>query len=333
MKDFTQIMQSLRQGDYRPVYFLQGEEPFFIQQIADYIAQHALSEAEKGFNQSILYGNDLDVATLVDTARRLPMMAERQVVIVREAQAIRDVANKLENYFTQPVPSTILVLQYMGKKIRANSKSAKAIKKNGVLFTANKLKDYELPGWIENLVNSRGTSISSKASALLASHLGNDLSRIVHSLEKLEAHGQNRKITPEAIEEYIGISKEFNVFEFRNALLAKDAAKAFRIAAYFSANPKACPFPLLMFNMYDVFSKLLWVAYHPGASDKEIAGALRVHPFFVKDYKTALRVYSIDQMKEAIRILHEVDLMFKGVGTAPQKEGALIQEMTVKLMS
>lgn len=332
MSTYQQIMQSLKKGQWQPIYFLQGEEPYYIQQISDYIGQHALTEAEQSFNQSVLYGRDLDIQTLLDNLRRLPMMSSHQVVILREAQAMRDFANKMEAYWSNPVPSTIFVVQFMGKKIRGNSKAANAIKKNGVLFTADKVRDYKLVDWIQQHISTQGKQIEPKAALLLAEYLGNDLSQIVHSLEKLEVNEVGDHITAVDIEKYVGISKDYNIFELNNALMERQRTKAFTIIRYFGANPKACPFPVLMGGLYGLFSRLLILHGLPTHDKKAIASKLRVNPYFVNDYLRARQQYSVPQLRQVMRVLSEFDLKFKGVGSVERKDAALMQEMVAKIL-
>lgn len=332
MSTFPQIMQSLKAGQWKPVYFLQGEEPYYIQQISDYIALHALPEAEQSFNQSVLYGRDLDIQTLLDNLRRLPMMSSYQVVILREAQTIRDFANKMEKYWANPVPTTIFVVQYMGKKIRGNSKAANAIKKHGVLFTSEKIRDYKLVDWIQQHISEQGKRMEPKAAHLLAEYLGNDLSQIVHSLEKLEVNEVGDNVTAADIEKYVGISKDYNVFELNNALMDRDKSKAFRIIRYFSANPKACPMPVLLGSLYGLFSRILLMHGMTTSDNGAIASKLKVSPYFVKDYFRAKQNYSVPQLRRIVAILSDFDLRFKGVNSVERKEGSMMQELIAKIL-
>lgn len=332
MSTYAQIMQSLKAGKWQSIYFLQGDEPYYIQQISDYIAQHALPEAERSFNQSIVYGKDMDVQTLMDNLRRLPMMSSHQVIVLREAQAMRDFVNKMERYWSQPVPTTILVVQYMGKKIRANSKAANAIKKNGVLFTADRIRDYKMVDWINTYISEHGKQIEPKASLLLAEYLGNDLSQIIHSLEKLEVNEVGDSISAADIERYVGISKDYNVFELNNALLSKDSSKAFRIIRYFGANPKACPFPVLMGSLYGLFARLLLLHGLRETDRNVLGGKLKISPFFVNDYLRAKQHYPVSDLRRIVGILSDFDLRFKGVNSVDRNEGSMMQELIAKIL-
>lgn len=333
MSTYAQVMKTLEAGDWRPVYFLQGEEPYYIQQISQYIATHALTEAERSFNQSVFYGRDVDVQSLLDSLRRLPMMASHQVVILREAQAMRDFAKKMEPYFLKPVPTTIFVVQYMGKKLRSNAKALKSITQHkGIVFTSDKIRDYKLVDWIQSYAQSQGKKLDHKAAHLLAEYLGTDLSQIVHSLEKLQVNDVGNIITAADIETYVGISKDYNVFELSNALLAKDSDKAFRIVDYFAANPKGCPFPVLLGSLYGLFSRLLLMHGLPTNDQGTLVAKLKISPFFVKDYLHARQAYPVSELRRIVGVLSEFDLRFKGVNNVDNNEGRLMQEMIAKIV-
>lgn len=339
------IIADLQNGHYKPVYFLQGEEPFYIDRISDYIANHALTEDEQSFNQSVLYGLDTDVATIVSEAKRFPMMAERQVVIIKEAQRVRnlvpsgeDAKSELLAYLENPQPSTVLVLCHKYKKIDARKKIGKAIKKavekNGVFYTSDKVKDWTLPTWISDHVQALGFHIDPRTATILAEYLGNDLGKIDNELGKLfidlKPDGQ---ITPDLIEKNIGISKDFNVFELQNAFLKFDVEKANRIIIHFSKNLKDHPIQMLLPTLHGFFYKMILLQYlQRRGRANEAAKVLRVSPYFLKDYQLGVRNYSEKKLKRIIGYLHEADIKSKGIGNVSTGAGDLMKELVFKIM-
>lgn len=339
------IISDLQSGNYKPVYFLQGEEPFYIDRISDYIANHALSEEEKSFNQSILYGLDTDIATVVSEAKRFPMMAEKQVVIVKEAQRIRnlipsgeDAKSELLSYLENPQPSTVLVFCHKYKKIDARKKVGKAIKaaveKNGVFYTSDKVKDWTLSTWISDHVQALGYRIDPRTSTILAEYLGNDLSKIDNELGKLfidlKSGGQ---ITLDLIEKNIGISKDFNVFELQNAMLKLNVQKANRIIIHFSKNLKDHPIQMLVATLHGFFYKIILLQYlQRRGRANEAAKVLRVNPYFIKDYQLGARNYSEKKLRRIIGYLRDADLKSKGIGNVSTDAGDLMKELVFKIM-
>jgi DNA polymerase III subunit delta len=328
---FEAIMSSLKNKEWKPLYFLEGDEPYFIQKISACIEENALTDAEKSFNQTMLYGADSNFNQVNDNIRRFPMMAEKQVVILKEAQRLKDF-KKLENYFLNPVPTTIFVVHYNGKKIDKRTKLAKALQKQ-VYFTSDKIREYQLAPWLNQFVESNGFSIDTKSVELLIEHLGNDLQKIENSLEKLYLNKSKEKtITVDDIEKYIGISKDYNIFELNNAMLKGDVLKANQIIRYFHANPKAGPLPMLFGALYNLFERLLLLQQSDSHDKNYLAGFLGVNAFFVKDYLAAARLYDYDKTKEIIGILSEYDIKSKGVNAATMTPLAIMEEMIFKIM-
>lgn len=330
---FPEAIQQLKQKKYAPIYFFHGEEAFFIDELTKEIEQNALPEEMKSFNQTVIYGKDIqdNLGKLVDAAMRLPMMAERQVVIVKEAQNLKG-WDTLLPYLKQPTKSTILVFAHKNKKIDGRSAFAKALKKNAVVVESSKYRDYQVPAWVADYVNARGYQIDNKAVHLLVEFLGTDLAKISNELEKLLLVLKTERITPNEIEENIGISKDYNVFELQNAFLAKDAPKVFRILNYFEQNPKAGHIVLLISMIYSMFAKLYMCSLMQTQSDSEIAKATKINPYFLKSYKAALRLYNVRAIRRNLKLLSTYDLRSKGVGNVGVSSAELMKELSFKLM-
>lgn len=330
---FEQIIKDLRKKSYYPIYFLQGEEAFFIDKIADYIEGKVLTASEKSFNQTILYGKDTDIPTIMNNARRYPMMAPYQVVIVKEAQQLRDI-NKILSYVEKPLNSTILVLLYKYKKLRSNSKLAKAIKKQGVFFTAKKLYPRDVPKWVHAYLKKRGYTINQNAMTLLTEYLGTNLSKITNELSKLMLNvSRGTLIREQHIADNIGISKDYNSFELQKALGQRATDKVFKIVYYFAANPKSAPFPLIISSLYNYFNKLFRYHYAKSQGEAAILQALGLNNrYFLKEYQTAGRNFTLAQVKRNILLLHEYDLKFKGVNNVSVPEGELLKEMVIRML-
>ncbi len=328
---FEQIMTELRKKVYRPVYFLMGEESYFIDVITDYIAEKVLPEQEKAFNQVVMYGKDTNVYTVLDAAKRFPMMSQHQVVIVKEAQNLKDI-DKLQFYAEKPLQSTVLVINYKYKTLDKRSKLYKALDKSAVVFDSKKLYDNQLPAWITGYLSERGYSIVPAAAALLTEYLGADLSKVVNELNKLiiTLPVNDKKITLEHIETNVGISKEYNVFELQNALGEKDVLKANRIIEHFARNPNSNPLVMVISSIYSYFVKIL--TYHYLADKTQAAAALRVNPYFVKQYESAARKYPATKIIQIVSILREYDLKSKGVGSSSASDGDLMREMVFKIL-
>tara|TARA_R110002074_G_scaffold5143_2_gene25247 strand:+ start:24244 stop:25245 length:1002 start_codon:yes stop_codon:yes gene_type:complete len=333
MDEAIQIVNAIKKGQISPIYFLYGEEAYFIDKISDYIAAKVLTEEEKGFNQMVLYGRDVTIEDIIGNAKRYPMMAERQVVIVKEAQHLSRTIENLCSYADNPQMSTVLVICYKYKKLDKRKKLHKIVKKNGVIFESKKLYENQVSDWLRKHLLSRGYSISHKAANLLVEYLGTDLSKISKELEKLKlALPQQTEITPEHIEEHIGISKDYNNFELKRAIGERDMLKATKIITYFAQNPKDNPFILTVTLLNSFFTQLL--QYH-GLSDhtpKNVASALRINPYFVSEIQAAARNYPMKKVSSIISSLREMDLKGKGVGAVTMSDADLLKELLYKII-
>lgn len=326
------IIAEWKKGVFKPVYWLEGEEEYFIDLVTKYAEHHILPESEAGFNLSILYGRDTDWATVINACRRYPMFAERSVVVLKEAQQMKDV-EKLETYVDNPLTSTVLVIAYKGKKVDGRSKLAKVLKDKGVMLTTKKMYDNQLPEWANQLITGKGYSIDQKALHLLVEHIGNDLSRIDNEIDKLLVNlAQRKQITEDDIEKYVGVSKEFNVFELQAALGRKDKAKAIRIIQYFGNNPKAAPIQMVLPAIYNFFSKVYMIFGHQGQDERTIATAIGVNPFFMKDYMGAAKAYNLNGVEKVLLLLHQYNLRSIGINDAGTSDESLLKEMVVKMM-
>ncbi|MCW8981141.1 MAG: DNA polymerase III subunit delta [Altibacter sp.] len=324
------IISEIKSGVIRPIYFLMGEEPYYIDGIAKFIEESVLSEEEKGFNQMVLYGRDVTVEDIVSQAKRYPMMAEKQVVIVKEAQELSRTIENLVSYAENPQPTTVLVVCYKYKTLDKRRKLAKVIGKSGVLFESKKLYENQVPDWIRRVLASRGYTITPKAAQMLVEFLGNDLSKVNNELKKLQLILKpGAQITPHLIEENIGISKDFNNFELQNAIGNKDIQKAFTIIQYFAQNPKNHPLVMTIALLYSFFSKVL--KYHALSNKGEAAKVLGVSPYFIKDYEVASQHYPMKKASAVIASIREIDMKSKGVGAANLSQGDLLKELLVKI--
>ena len=333
MDEVKQLVTDIKKGNLKPIYFLMGEEPYYIDKISDFIEQHVLSEEEKGFNQMVLYGRDVTIDDIVANAKRYPMMAERQVVIVKEAQDLSSSIEKLVDYALNPQPTTVLVVNYKYKKLDKRKALYKAINKIGVVYESKKLYENQVGDWIRRVLSPKEYSITPKASQMLVEFLGTDLSKINNELEKLQIIlPKGSQITPELIEENIGISKDYNNFELRKAIGNKDVVKAQQIVSYFGENPKANPMVVTVSLLFNFFAQLLH--YH-GLNDKSsrsVASALRINPYFVNEYITAARNYPMKKVSKVISTLREFDIKSKGVGANAVPQGDLLKELLVRIM-
>lgn len=326
------IIAELKKGSYKPVYWLEGEEEFFIDKVVDYAEHNILSESEKSFNLSVFYGKDAEWADIVNACRRYPMFSDKQVVVLKEAQAMRNI-ERLESYIEKPLSSTMLVVAYKNKKVDGRTKLAKLLKEKGALLTTKKLYDNELPEWTQQLVYAKGYTINRKALFLLIDHIGNDLSRLNNEIDKLALNLSGRNtITEDDIETYVGVSKEFNVFELQQAIASRDLYKAIRIIKYFEANPKAAPMQLILPSLYNFFSKVQMVYSVPSREEKTIASAIGVNNFFVRDYLQAAQQYSAPTVERILLLLHEYNLRNIGINDAGTTDADLLKEMVVKMI-
>ncbi len=329
---FENILSDLKNKIYYPVYLLSGEEPYFIDVVSDFIEENVLSEQEKEFNQTIVYGKDVDAITVMSYAKRYPMMSNYQVLIVKEAQDLDDIEAFLP-YVQNPVSSTILVLCYKYRKLDKRKSLFKTIEKFGVVMESPVLYDNKIPDWISNYVKERGFSVSPKAAMLLAEFVGNELSKIVNELTKLFINlPAGSEITEDVVERNIGISKDFNVFELQKALGRKDVYKSNMIIRYFAANLKENPLVKVIPNLYSYFTKVLLYHYLPDKSRNNAASALSVNPFFIQDYQTAARNYPLHRLVAVISNLREYDLKAKGLDNASATDGELMKELVFKIL-
>jgi DNA polymerase-3 subunit delta len=327
------IVSDLKKSNFKPVYWLEGEEDFFIDQIIQYAEDKILPESEASFNLSVFYGRDTSWPDLINACRKYPMFSDRQVVILKEAQAMKDI-EKLEAYIEKPLSSTLLFVAYKGKKLDGRTKLAKLLKDKAVLFTAKKKYDNELPEWASDLIKSKGYSITNKALFLLIDHIGNDLSRLNNEVNKLILNLQDRKnITEDDVETFVGISKDFNVFELQQAIAHRDLYKAIRIIQYFEANPKAAPIQLIFPSLYNYFSKVQMIYSIPSRDEKTVATAIGVNSFFVRDYLQTAVKFSNHEIEKVLLLLHQYNLKGVGVNDAGSSDAMLLKEMVVKMIA
>ncbi len=338
MKEANQILNNLRAGQYAPVYFLQGEEPFYIDLISDIIEDKALDEAAKGFNQIVLYGKDVSISDVLNNARRFPMMSDRQVVIVKEAQNLSDLGkeagdNMLKAYLEKPLPSTILVFCYKHKKLDRRKAIAKVLEKHAVFFTSNKLYDNQVPDWIRDYFKQKDFPITNKGVFMLAEYIGNNLERLSNEIDKMLINFKEKvEINDHIIQKYVGISKEYNAFELQKAVAFRELVKANKIINYFESNPKNNPVIPIISILYNFFSKLLVLHVTNDKSDMNLASVLKVNRFFVKDYTTAARNYPPQKVVNIIHDLRYADLQSKGVNAANIPDGQILKELVFKIL-
>ena len=331
---YEEIARELKNRIYKPVYYLMGEESYYIDRISEYIAQTVLNENEKEFNQTIVYGADTDIATVINAAKRYPMMSKYQVVIVKEAQNIKNI-EELAYYLQKPLDSTILVLCHKHGTLDRRKKLAAEIEKVGVLFESKKIKDAQLPGFISSYLKRRSVEIEPKASEMMAEFVGADLSRMAGELEKLiiTLPREQKRITPEQIERNIGISKDYNNFELRNALVAKDVFKANQIIKYFEENPKTNPLQMTLSVLFNFFSNLMLAYYAPDKSEQGIANQLGLKSSWQsKDYMVAMRKYSGVKVMQIIGEIRYCDAKSKGVKNSSMSDGDILRELVFKIL-
>ncbi|MFY0631347.1 MAG: DNA polymerase III subunit delta [Flavobacteriaceae bacterium] len=333
MNEINQIVSDIKSGAIKPVYFLMGEESYYIDKISDFIEENVLEESEKGFNQAVMYGRDVSIEEIVASAKRFPMMAERQVLIVKEAQDLSRTIEKLTSYVENPQPSTVLVLNYKYKKLDKRKKLYKAVAKNGLIYDSKKLYENQVADWIRRVLGGKKYQVEPKAAQMLVEFLGTDLSKINNELEKLMlVLPEGSIITPQHIEDNIGISKDFNNFELRKAIGDRDILKANKIIYYFAQNPKSNPLVMTISLLNSFFTQLL--IYHglQNKSRDHVAKALGIRPFFVVDYVTAARNYPMRKVAQIIAMLRDADVKSKGVGANNQTQGDILKELLFKMM-
>lgn len=334
LDEVKQLVTDIKNGNLKPIYFLMGEEPYYVDKISDFIEENVLAEEERGFNQMVLYGRDVTIEDVVSNAKRYPMMAEYQVIIVKEAQDLSRTIEKLADYAKQPQPTTILVVNYKYKTIDKRKALYKTLQKTGVVYESKKLYENQVADWIKRILLGKNYTIAPKAAQMLVEFLGTDLSKISNELDKLQIIlPKDTQISPEHIEENIGISKDFNNFELRQAIGEKNTLKAYRIINYFAENPKDNPMVVTVSLVFGFFSQLL--QFH-GLSDKSprnVASVLKINPYFVNEYVLAARNYPMKKVSEIIATLRDFDVKSKGVGSNAVPQGDLLKELMVKILS
>lgn len=334
MDEVVKIVNDIKEGKIKPIYFLMGEEPYYIDRLSDFIEKNVLTEEEKGFNQTVLYGRDVSVEDVVSAAKRYPMMAERQVIIVKEAQDLAKSIDKFESYASDPMPSTVLVLCYKYKTLDKRKKVTKLFEKSGFVFESKKLYENQVGQWINRVLQAKKYAIEPKASAMLVEFLGTNLEKINNELDKLQIIlPVGSTISAHDIEENIGFSKDYNIFELRKAIGEKNQLKSYKIAQYFSENPKDHPMVMTTGMLFSFFVQLL--QYH-GLKDKNpknVAAVLKVNPFFLKDYDLALRNYPMKKVSKIVTLLRETDVKSKGVGSNSLPQHELLKEMLVGIFN
>ena len=330
---YDEIISDLKKRIFKPVYFLAGEEPYYIDLITDYIEEHVLEEAEKSFNQVVYYGEDTTITSVIETARRFPMMSTHQVVIVKEAQSLKKIEDLLF-YIEKPLLSTILVINYKYKVLDKRTKLHKMLDSQGLYFESGKLRDYQVPAWIERYLMSQGIKTDPGACAMLTEFLGTDLHKIVNELNKLLITLPAAKpvITSSLIEKNIGISKDYNNFELQKAVGEKNILKANMIVHHFANNPKDNPLTLSIASLFSYFTKILTYHYLTDKSKNNVAATLKVNPYFVKDYEVAAVKYNVTKTIQIISMLRTYDMKSKGFGDVSSEPGDLLKELVFKIL-
>lgn len=333
MDEVKQIVNDIRNGNIKPIYFLHGEEVYYIDKIADYIGKNVLTEEERGFNQMVLYGKEVTIDDIIGNAKRYPMMADRQVIIVKEAQHLSRSIEQLTSYVDNLQTTTVLVICYKYKKLDKRKKLYKSILAKGTLFEGKKLYENQVADWIRKILHSKSYSISHKATILLVEFLGTDLSKINNELEKLVlVLPKETEITPKDIEKHIGISKDYNNFELKKAIGERNMVKATKIINYFAQNPKDNPFVLTITLLHSFFTQLLQYHGLTDHSPKSVASALRINPYFVGEFQTAAKNFPMKRVSQIISHLRELDLKGKGVGSYGTPQSDLLKELLVKII-
>jgi DNA polymerase-3 subunit delta len=334
MDEVVKIVNDIKAGNIKPIYFLMGEEAYYIDRLSDYIEKNVLTEEEKGFNQTVLYGRDVTVEDIVSAAKRYPMMAERQVIIVKEAQDLAKTIDKFESYASDPMPTTVLVLCYKYKTLDKRKKVTKLFEKTGLVFEGKKLYENQVGQWITRVLQAKKYSIEPKASAMLVEFLGTSLEKINNELEKLQIIlPVGSTISANDIEENIGFSKDYNIFELRKAIGEKNQLKSYKIAQYFSENPKDHPLVMTTGMLFSFFVQLLQYHGLKNKNPNNVAAILKVNPFFLKDYDVALRNYPMKKVSKIVTLLREIDVKSKGVGANALPQHELLKEMLVGIFN
>lgn len=330
---YTDVLKELKEGIYHPIYLLHGAEPYFIDIVSDYIEAHALDEGGKAFNQIVVYGKDIDVKAVLDEARQYPMMADRRVVIVKEAQDLPKIQDLL-SYAEQPSPQTVLVLAHKYKKIKKNTKLAKAIAKSGVIIDADAIRDYKMADWIVQYVKDQHLSIAKDTANLLAEYLGTDLSKVTNEISKLILNlGDEKTITAGHVQEQVGISKEYNVFELHKALSHRDVLKIHRIINFFAGDQKNNHITMIISSLYGYYVKVFKAAAYQSQNDAALAKLIGLgSPYFVKEYRSAIRHYPMSKLPTIFEALATADKHSKGVDSRSTNAKKIMQELIFTIL-
>ncbi|GAB3021431.1 DNA polymerase III subunit delta [Niabella terrae] len=325
------ILNAWQKREFKPVYWLEGEEEYYIDQLVDYAEHRILDESEASFNLTVFYGKDAQWADILNACRKYPMFSDRQVVLLKEAQQMREL-DKLEPYLVHPLASTVFVVAYKEKKLDSRTRFAKLVKEKSQYFYSKKISESALPGWVQQVMSGMGYTMTPKATALIVDHIGNDLSRIKNELDKILINLKDRKsVTEEDVERFVGISKEFNAFEFRSAISEKNMAKATRIIRYFGDNPKSAPMQMILPTLYAFFSKV-YMLFGSNGNDNDLARQMGVSPYFLKDYQRTAKTYGYTGVEKILLLLHQYNLKLIGVDSSKVKEEDLLKELVVKIM-
>jgi DNA polymerase-3 subunit delta len=332
--DYKSLLKDIENKKFKSLYLLQGEEPYYIDLLTKALQKNALLDEERDFNETIVYGKDCDVLSVISDANSYPLMAERKLIIIKEAQDIKEKDyDKLEKYTENFNPSSIFVLAFKYKKLDARKKLAKNFVSKGICFTSDKVKEYQLADWVRDFLKEINYTITPKASSLLIDFLGNDLSKIVHELEKLTLLVQKGTAINEVhVEENIGISKDYNVFELTNAVLIRDYVKALKIVDYFAHNPKAASILAVIPTLFNTFIRIMRIHFTPDKNENSLASSLKINPYAVKELIRATKIFPPKKIAANISILYEYDLKAKGVNNNSFTEGDLMREMIYKLL-
>lgn len=332
MDEINKITSDIKAGNIKPIYFFMGEEPYYIDKLTEFIEQNILEEHEKDFNQTILYGRDTTIEDVIGNAKRFPMMAEKQLVIVKEAQELSKNIDKLEAYAENPQPTTVLVFAYKYKTLDKRKKVTKLLDKNGLVFESKKMYENQVGTWLQRVLQGKGYSIEPKASAMLVEFLGNDLSRISNEIDKLQIIlPKGSTITAKDIETNIGFSKDYNNFELRKAIGEKDQFKAYKIIEHFSQNPKDNPLVVTTATLFNFFSQLLQYHGLKDKSSRNVALVLKINPYFVGEYELAAKKYPMRKVSSIVAHLRELDVKSKGVGANSLPQIDLLKEFLAKV--
>ena len=330
---YEQIISDLHRKSYSPIYLLMGDEAYYIDQITDYIQNEILDESQKEFDMTVVYGKDTEMTTIINAAKRYPMLSPYQVVIVKEAQMIKD-WETLQYYIQKPLATTILVFAYKYGTPDKRKKWVLDISKTGVVFESQKLRDYEMSAWINKYLRTKNVTADEKAVVMLTDFLGTDLSKVVNEIDKLllTKPANTNRITPEHIEKNIGISKDFNVFELQTALINKDILKANRIIRYFADNKKTNPMLMVLAQLFSYFSNIMLYHYLPDKTQSAVASELKINPYFVKDYQKAAQTFGAWKTMNIISLIRETDARGKGIESNGVEDGELMKELIYKIL-